>query len=210
MKFFFPDSQDHVDPSFDFVTETTNPNRIPQRDDLYAHEIFDPIPYNGLLISKGIVDGLGAGGSAKFTMSQRRRFTSLGGRGFFRLPDNVELMGDCGAFTYRNEEYPPYTVEEVADFYDLAGVDYGISVDHVILAFEPDTLPGVAAPKEHQKRQEITLEKANEFIKLNKKEKLGFKPMGVAQGWSPASYAHAVAELQKMGYRYIASAAWSR
>ena len=32
----------------------------------------------------------------------------------------------------------------------------------------------------------------------------GFTPIGVAQGWSPESYAHAVAELQRIGYQYIA------
>ena len=31
-----------------------------------------------------------------------------------------------------------------------------------------------------------------------------FEPLGVAQGWSPASYAFAVRALQKMGYRRIA------
>jgi hypothetical protein len=34
--------------------------------------------------------------------------------------------------------------------------------------------------------------------------KLQFYPIGVAQGWSPRSYARAVSELQKMGYDYIA------
>ncbi len=204
MKFFFPDSHDHVDPSFDFVHETTNPHRIPQRDDLYAHEILDPIPYQGLLVSKGIVDGLRGAMSAKYTMGQRRRFMSLGGRGFFRLPPQLQLMGDCGAFTYRNEDVPPYTVDEVLSFYDGADVDYGISVDHVILAFEPDLLPGIGNAKEHQRRQEITLTLAAEFLKTHAAQKLRFKPMGVAQGWSPASYAHAVSELQRMGYDYIA------
>ena len=50
---------------------------------------------------------------------------------FFRLdePDEprIETLGDCGAFSYVREEIPPYTVDEVIDFYDECGFDYGIS-----------------------------------------------------------------------------------
>lgn len=36
MKFFFPDSQDFVDETFDFVAETRSESRVRQRDDRYA------------------------------------------------------------------------------------------------------------------------------------------------------------------------------
>ena len=56
---------------------------------------------------------------------------------FFRLDestgDRLETMGDCGAFNYVHEEEPPYSVDEVFDFYEECGFDYGISVDHIIL-----------------------------------------------------------------------------
>ncbi len=45
-------------------------------------------------------------------------------------------MGDCGAFTYVREDDPPYTVDEVIDFYEDCGFDAGISLDHVILGFD--------------------------------------------------------------------------
>ena len=57
MRFYFPDSQDQIDPSFDFDTEERSPFRIRQRDDLYAHEVLTPVPYSGMLVSKAIVDG---------------------------------------------------------------------------------------------------------------------------------------------------------
>ena len=47
-------------------------------------------------------------------------------------------MGDCGAFNYVHEEEPPYSVDEVFDFYEECGFDYGISVDHIILGVHPD------------------------------------------------------------------------
>lgn len=49
MRFYFPDSQDQIDPSFEFIGETRSPTRIRQRDDLYAHEALDPCPYDGVL-----------------------------------------------------------------------------------------------------------------------------------------------------------------
>ena len=48
----------------------------------------------------------------------------------------------------------------------------------------------------------MTLELAAEF--LTKSKSCGFSPIGVAQGWSPKSYAKAVSSLQKMGFRRIA------
>jgi hypothetical protein len=100
-------------------------------------------------------------------------------------------------------------VDEVIDFYLNCGVDYGVSVDHVILAFQGDdsaateTDAGRELVAGYQRRQEITLQLAREFLAAQKRRKLPFVPLGVAQGWSPASYAHAVKELQKMGYTYI-------
>ena len=75
MRFYFPDSQDQIDPSFDFESEVRSPYRIRQRDDLYAHEILDPCPYDGMLISKAIVDGV-EGGAGKYSAQQRQRLAS--------------------------------------------------------------------------------------------------------------------------------------
>jgi len=131
-----------------------------------------------------------------------------GVREFLRIPEGMEVMGDCGAFTYVKEEEPPVTVEEVVRFYQDSGFNYGASVDHVILEYNPSwdhILPGVqTVPDKCVKRQEITLELACEFQKHCKKEKVTFEPLGVAQGWSPNSYAKSLSALQKMGYRYIA------
>src|SRR6266576_2973741 len=140
MKFFFPDSLDLVDPSFDFETETRSASRVRQRDDVYAHEVFARPPYDGLLVSKAIVDGT-AVSNGRYTLPQRHRLLREGVRRFFRLDttqefSRVETMGDCGAFSYVREEKPPYTVEDVVAFYETCGFDLGVSVDHVILGFD--------------------------------------------------------------------------
>ena len=210
MKYFFPDSQDFVDPSFDFENETRSRHRVRQRDDLYPHEVFESAPYDGILVSKSIVDRGGAK-TAKYTLAQRRRFFNEGVRKFFRLDrleQRIETMGDCGAFSYIREEEPVWSVDEVIEFYELCGYDYGISVDHVIPDYKPawdevSALPGFEHPAAKQiARQQLTLELAAEF--LAKSASCGFSPIGVAQGWSPKSYTEAVSSLQKMGFRRIA------
>lgn len=204
MQFYLPDAQDLVDPSFDFVREERAIDRMRQRTDAYAHELFERPPYDGMLVSKGIVQ-------TRYTLAQQQRLLRLGVHKFLRLDESIatkdmKVIGDCGAFSYREEPEPPYSVAEVVGFYDQAAFTYGISVDHVILAFRPDwDDPGSKSEPEAaeaHRRRKLTLELAAEF----KKQSRGcqFSPMGVAQGWSPASYADSVRQLQKMGYTYIA------
>jgi len=207
MKFFFPDSQDQVDPSFDFLTEERDPFRVRQRDDLYAHEVLTQAPFDGLLVSKAIVDGMASGTTGKYTGAQRHRLYREGAARFFRLDNGhtpLEIIGDCGAFSYVAEDEPPYTVDEVIDFYDGCGFNYGISVDHVIFQYESATPREDPRAKEWVRRQEITLELAEKFWKRCEDRNVGFTPVGVAQGWSPQSYAHAIKELERIGYTRIA------
>lgn len=162
-----------------------------------------------MLVSKGIVDGTGGETGSRYTLAQRHRLLREGVRSFFRLGDRpLETMGDCGAFSYVREKRPPFTVQEVMDFYVHCGFDYALSVDHVILAFQPEldqAIPGLdVVPEEWRERQKITLELAEEFLTRSVAQKCRYTPVGIAQGWSPASYANAAEELQKLGYCYIA------
>lgn len=213
MKYFLPDAQDLVDPSFDFTRETRSPDRIRQRDDLYAHEVFrGSRAYDGILLSKGIVEAVG-GGAGRYAQAQRLRLLREGAQEFFRLgagssSRRLQLMGDCGAFTYVKEPAPPFSVDDVIQFYEGCGFDYGISVDHIILDYRPEwdeKLFGKdGVPKEVRERRELTIDLARDFLRAHKRSGLGFKPLGVAQGWSPKSYAKSVSALKKMGYDYIA------
>src|SRR5688500_342140 len=167
--FFFPDSQDQIDPSFDFERESSSPDRVRQRDDRYAHEVISPAPYTGVLLSKALVDGPGS----KYTFAQRHRLYRVGVRRFLRLDAkdtrSLATLGDCGAFNYVREEEPPYSVEDVVNFYDECGFDYGISVDHVILGYIPDATDVVRplreAVPEWKDRQKLTLDLAAEFLR---------------------------------------------
>ena len=210
MKFFLPDSQDLVDPTFDFERERRSMVRQRQRDDLYAHEVFSTPAFDGFLVSKGIVDGYGTLGS-RYTLAQRHRLQRLGAPRFFRVERAripLTIMGDCGAFTYVQEDEPPYSVDEVIEFYEGSRFDYGVSLDHIILDYIPEAdAPGAdrGLVSEHLRgRQDLTLKLANEFMQKHHAGRCSFGPLGVAQGWSPKSYATSVKALQKMGYDYIA------
>jgi len=47
MRFFFADSFDVVDPSFDFDAESRSRERVRHRSDTYAHELFTGRPTTG-------------------------------------------------------------------------------------------------------------------------------------------------------------------
>jgi hypothetical protein len=114
-------------------------------------------------------------------------------------------MGDCGAFTYVREQEPLYSVDEVIDFYDGCQFDIGISPDHVVFGYDAslDTTPG-DVPHDWRYRQELTISLAAEFLAACAHRRCRFEPVAVAHGWSPDSYAAAVSELQKVGYKRIA------
>ncbi|GAL30169.1 archaeosine tRNA-ribosyltransferase type 5 [Vibrio variabilis] len=202
MKYFFPDSQDFVDPSFDFETEQKSILRVRQRDDVYAHELITQKPYDGLLVSKAIVDGLpGHSCKTRYSTGQRFRFYREGAHRYFRLGRRYEVMGDSGAFSYVKFNKPPYSVDDLIEFYVKAGVNKGVSLDHVIFGYETKTGDSQGVEQDRVERKAITLENANSFIKRSADH--SFESFGVAQGWDRKSYIDSALALKKMGYKRV-------
>lgn len=205
MKFIFADSLDFVDPGYDFINDRNAPGRKPYWDDAYPHEILGYAPYHGMLVSRGIVgDGPVKG---KYTDAQAMRFRRVGAREFLRLNTpafkDLALFGDCGAFTYVKEAVPPYTPADTVAFYHDCGFTHGCSVDHIIFDFD-ETVRGMeGGSSEAHRRFDLTLENADVF-RREAAQSGGFTPMGVVQGWSPASMAEAARRLVAMGYDYLA------
>ena len=206
MKFIFADSLDYVDPAFDFVGDRSPAERQPYWDDAYPHEILGYAPYDGVLVSRGIIGDHRVKG--KYTAGQARRFHLVGARKFLRLdkPEHAHLaiFGDCGAFTYVQEERPPYSAAEMAGFYDECGFTHGCSVDHIIFDFDPAGTGMAGGTDDAKARFEITLENAEAFRGEALAMDASFKPLGVVQGWSPGSMAEAARRLVTMGYDYLA------
>ena len=205
MDFYFPDSQDQIDPRFDFSREEHSPFHVRQRDDLYAHEALDGVRPDGVLVSKPIVDGVG-GRAGKYTVAQRHRLYRVGVSSFLRLNGRMKSLGDCGAFSYVSDDVPPLTPQDAIDFYEGCQFDEGISVDHVILGYRSDAQLRLLTEDDPAwiNRQAITLDNADQFRRLAVEQRCRFTPVGAAQGWSPESYRKSVNELQRMGYRRIA------
>jgi hypothetical protein len=189
LKFFMPENDDRVDPNFNFITEEHTENRNPIFDDVYAHEIYDKPNYDGVLISKINMDQ---------SKTRKEQILNAGGlHKFLRLPSIIPLYGDCGAFSYIQEEKPPYETDEILDYYRQMGFDIGTSIDHLIIG-------KIAENEEMRKfRYELTLKNANDFIKKHKEGNYKFTPSGIAQGWDVESYRNSFSELIKMGYKHI-------
>jgi hypothetical protein len=206
MKFIFADSIDVVDPGYDFLADRNAAGRRPYWDDVYPHEILGYAPYDGMLVSRGIVGDDRVKG--KYSESQALRFRREGVRKFLRLDRegfrSLEIFGDCGAFTYVNDDVPPYTSHNMASFYDDCGFTHGCSVDHIIFDFDDESTGIAPGTNEAKRRAEITLANADEFLKETRHFSNRFTPLGVVQGWSASSMASAARRLTQMGYTYLA------
>ena len=185
MKFFLPDWDDRVDPGFDFLTDRMTLGRDPY-EDRYAHELFEERVYDGLLVSRMALES---------AVRKRRHAEQVGMRAYLRLPSDLELFGDCGAFGYIGERRPPFSTEDVVDYYERLRFDYGVSVDHIIL-------PEVADQRRFRYR--LTLRNAETFLEMHRTGGLSFTPVGAVQGWDEHTYAEAADALVDMGYEYLA------
>ena len=207
MKFVFAENMDLVDPDYDFVKDRSSPEREPYWDDMYTHEMLGYAPYDGLLVSKGLFHDGNNGG--KYSEGQEMRFKREGARKFLRFEEekypNTVMWGDCGAFAYANQEVPPFSVEEIIEFYADGQFTHGCSPDHIIFDFVDTEFDITFDDEEVKRRQQITLENAAEFIeKANKRIGNHFTPVGVIHGWTPKTMAEAAEKLIKMGYKYVA------
>lgn len=157
----------------------------------YLWETFPCI--DGILVSKGYVN-----------QKLEESIAKHGGiQNFLRWKGPV--MGDSGAWLYKNEEEPPCSVRELLDYYARMKISIGVHLDHLILkTINIDGKARELTEEEKRKRWKITVDNARETMELLSKEKYnGLKIVGVAQGWDLKSYKLAARELLKMGYDYL-------
>jgi len=207
MRFIFADSMDTVDPAYNFAADRNGAGRAVHRDDVYPHEFLASPPYDGILVSRGIVGDIRHPG--KYSEAQMMRFRREGARQFLRYPEarfpDSMLIGDCGAFTYRNMAEPPYKAADTMGFYTDGGFTHGCSPDHLIFDFdEGEGRTRAEVTDDVRARFDITLQNAAEFLPEAKHSNGNFTPMGVIQGWSAASMAESASALVAMGYNYLA------
>ncbi len=202
--FYVPEWDDLVDPNFDFLKDKKSGESPTSRGDKYAHELFTECPYDGVLVSLAQIvkkKGILKRGAGHFTTDNTVRKQ-------LRLPPEIKLMGDCGAFTYLEADKPPYSSEEAAELYETLGFSVGASVDHVV--FAGMTIPDekgnrrALTEKELQNRVNITSQNAEQFIAVCKEKQYRFEPMGVIQATTALQFAKRFKSYVEMGYKYVA------
>lgn len=210
MKFIFADAQDTIDPGYNFITDEFSPNRVLQRTDKYPHEVFKKKPYDGMLVSRGLLDdGVYKSSSTAYSAEQTKRLKREGIKKFLRYYDG-EIFGDNGAFSYHKLDIPPYKVDETVHYFEDCSFDYGFSLDHIIFEYDKrfDTDGefdnNFKISETMQKRYDITINNAKEFLFECNKQKVNFHPIGVIQAWSPNTMKQSARQLVAMGYDYIA------
>jgi queuine/archaeosine tRNA-ribosyltransferase len=199
-QFFLPESDDRVDPSFDFVNDLYAKNRVKGTEhDRYAHNLFQSPQCDGLLLTRSNI--------------KRRREEQIieagGVHRFLRFPVHLPIIADCGAFQYVSDELPPYDPKETVQFYDDLGFDYGITLDHLVLDFDVEYDASEALLSKHpseemERRYRLTLDNAKAMLDFHRAGKFSVSLLGAVQGWSPMSYARGVSELIEHGFDYIA------
>ena len=182
--FFLPFWWDHVYSDFDPWTDTWTADDKHSR---FLWELGPNPPFDGILFSRVKVES---------NKSRVKEIKKAGGiRNYLRLPKNVPLFGDCGAFGYINQDKPPFDPLETLDFYESMQYDLGCTVDHLIVKATED---------QKYERFELTLRNAEKMMNKWSSGNYSFQLVGVAQGWDPESYYNAVKELLDMNFEYIA------
>lgn len=206
MKYIFADSLDMVDPEYDFANDRHAPGRRPYWNDVYAHQLLSQPPYDGILVSRGIVGDQFLPG--KYSHAQAMRFRRDGARKYLRLNTPAHqgkmIMGDSGAFTYANQTRPPFQVEDMVEFYQDGQFTHGCALDHIIFDHEMANPPLSEMAEHVAYRFQLTLDYAEQFLSICRNRHATFKPIGVVQAWSPESMGQAARALEKMGYDYLA------
>ena len=199
LKYFIPDWDDVVDPRYDFHEERYSNSTGPEDrgsggwdNEVFAHQFYDTPSYDGLLVSRDVLRK----SKKKARMLEELAEGNGGVHRYLRVPPDFPVMGDCGAFGYVDEPEPPYSVDEVLDYYTRHGFNYGISVDHLVF--------GASTEQGRQQRYDITLENAAEFYRKHTQLGLPWRPMAAVQGWDIDSYVEAATQSVAMGYDYLA------
>ena len=148
MLFYLPDWDDRVDPIYDFEKDEQTQNRNPYEHDAYHYELYGKLSCDGILVSKSVVED---------KVQKRELARKVGIHKYLRLPRNVPVMGDCGAFNYITEHMPPYETSEILHYYQDLDFDIGVSIDHLIV-------PGIL------KRNRYYLLKDNNWHEINREE----------------------------------------
>jgi hypothetical protein len=203
--YFLPDWDDFLDVNYDFDSDAfSTPDRSSRKEE---HSIALMRPHrlcDGVLVS--LAQNLGTKGLLKHIgHTDAGSLAPKSVRNHFKLAENQWAFGDCGAFSYVNEEVPTISVEQAVSLYDLYEFDYGASVDHIPLPeIERDEKRLKLSTGEMRGRIRLTRRNAEKFIRTHRERGASFVPVGVIQGLDSLDFARQVDDYVDMGYTHIA------
>lgn len=184
ISYFLPEWDDLVDPNYDFQRDRSVVSGW--NDEVYAHQLYGTVQADGLLISRAV---------AEKSKAKRAAIAELGAHRYLRVPPELPIFGDCGAFSYLLDSAPKYATDEAVEYYTRLGVTFGVSVDHLIVE---------ATRATWQERYDLTIRNAELFLREHQRRGCRWTPVAAVQGWGPESYAEAAARCVGMGYDYLA------
>jgi len=190
MKYFIPEWDDRVDPKYNFITDEHSKEHIenPIKNDVYTWSIFgiENVPIDGVLVSRVTI----MGNKKKYELALAEGIHKI-----LRLPQNFEIMGDCGAFGYVEEKVPPYDPLETLRYYRDLGFNYGVPVDHLVVPqFE----------KDKDFRMKLTYENGiKSYYEWLRNFKKDFQLIVAVQGWDINDYLKMYDDYLKHGIRHF-------
>ena len=203
--YFLPDWDDFLDVEYNFERDLfSSPDRA-TRSEEHSIALMRPDRIcDGVLVSlaqhlgsKGLLKRIGHTDNASLAPSSVRTH--------FKLQDDQWAFGDCGAFSYVNEDLPTISVEQAVSLYSLYDFDYGASVDHIPLdEIERDGKKHALTEAEKKSRVRLTRRNAERFFGKHREDGADFVPVGVIQGLDAKDYARQIGDYLDIGYTHLA------
>lgn len=203
--YFLPDWDDFLDVDYDFRNDIFSTKSRAERNEVHMIKLFQPQRLcDGVLVS--LAQHLGTKGLLRrVPLADSHLLKPRSVRDHFGLSSDQWAFGDCGAFSYANEDAPTISVEQAVAVYELYEFDMGASVDHIPLKeIVTSNRKRILSDYERKKRVKITCDNADEFLSLWRARGCSFTPVGAVQGLDARSCARHVREYMEMGYEHIA------
>ena len=203
--YFLPDWDDLLDPKFDFAKDEFSGNTRAVRGDKHCSVLLKPSRMSdGVLLSLA-QQGIQKGPLRKVKGTEPNALAPPLLRSHFGLKTNQYLFGDCGAFSYVNEDSPRISIDQAVALYESYGFDFGASVDHIPVPAIIRAGERIELSKDEQReRVNTTRDNARLFIESAQRRKAAFTPVGTIQALTPQDFATSVNDYHDFGYRHMA------
>jgi hypothetical protein len=205
VSYFLPDWDDLLDEHFDFELDEFSGASRQERGDKHCCILMRPKRMcDGVLVSLA-QHVTSKGPLRRIIGTEANSLAPQNMRKQFGLGKDQSLFGDCGAFSYVNDDEPAISVEHAIALYELHGFDFGASVDHIpVTTIMRDGSKLELSNTERLARVKTTRKNAERFIELAKKRQVGFTPVGTIQALDAAGYAKTARLYHQLGYRHLA------